>query len=211
MTPALLEDIQEMSPDQKRDELSYMATTIPSSWEFVSTTFLITGVTRAAAQQITRTRQASYAMQSQRVTKATEVMNPYKQGTVAHEQFGVAVDNAMAAYEEQLEHGCAMQDARGILPMNTLTNIVARYNLRALVDVVTARKSARTQNEYAVVIRAMERAVLKAWPWAAPFFTPNYATAIAMLDEIALDLGITPGTGLGWRVAKAADLIRKES
>lgn len=210
MSPDLLADIQSMSEHQKMEELRYMATTIPSSWEFASVTFLISGVSRAAAQQITRTRQASYAMQSQRVTDVSgaRVMNPYKPGTAAHQQFNSAVDASLAAYTDQLEDGCAPQDARGLLPMNIHTNLVARYNLRALVDLVTARKSMRTQGEYSLVVHAMEREVLAAWPWAQGFFDSKNQKALDILEQAADEAGIETGTGVGWKIAKAMDLLR---
>src|SRR4051812_15472393 len=59
--------------DELMTELDYMVSTIPSSHEFVDLTFSIENVTRACAQQITRTRTASYAMQSQRVTDVSSM------------------------------------------------------------------------------------------------------------------------------------------
>src|SRR5262249_10238750 len=50
--------------DWMNSELSYMARTIPSSWEFVHFTFLVTDVTRACTHQIVRTRHGSYAQQT---------------------------------------------------------------------------------------------------------------------------------------------------
>lgn len=213
MSPDVLTDIQQMTDDEKMEQLEYMSKTIRSSWEFASVTFLISGVSRAAAQQITRTRQASYAMQSQRVTDVhdAEVMNPYKPGTHAHQSFTAAAEQALKSYEDQVKSGCALQDARGILPMNITSNLVVRYNLRALVDLITARKSLRTQGEYAAVIRQMESAVHSTWPWSRAFFEPPHATAISELESVVEELGLTTGSGPGWRVAKAIDLLRKDS
>lgn len=210
MTPDLLDQVRSMSESEKLAELEYMATTIRSSWEFVSATFLISGVSRAAAQQITRTRQASYAMQSQRVTDVSdaEVTNPYKPGTAAHKAFNAAARNALTSYSDMIKSGCAAQDARGILPMNIQSNLVARYNLRALVDLITARKSLRTQGEYRSIVLQMEAAIKRVWPWAEPFFRDKNEAAIAELQGVVDELGLETGKGAGWRVAKAIDLIR---
>src|SRR5699024_1615712 len=92
MTAGLLRSIQDMTDEEIGDELRYMAGTIPSSWEFVNVTFLIRGVTRACAQQITRSRHASYAMQSQRVDSVSgaKVTNPYPEDTLEHAVFDEA-------------------------------------------------------------------------------------------------------------------------
>jgi thymidylate synthase (FAD) len=211
MSPDLLLGIQQMPEEQMRHELAYMASTIPSSWEFVDVTFLLEGVTRACAQQITRTRQASYAMQSQRVVDASDcaVTNPFTEGSGLHARFEHAAHEAVDEYVDLVEAGAKKEDARGILPMNAQCNLVAKYHLRALVDLVLARKSLRTQGEYAGIVRDMEAAVLEAWPWAEPFFEPKQAKAIAMLEEVVKDLGMNVGSGPGWQIAKAIDLIRK--
>lgn len=64
--PELLEEIRNWPMSDKLAALDYMRGTIQSSWEFVDYTFLITGVSRAFTHQFVRTRQGSYAQQSQR-------------------------------------------------------------------------------------------------------------------------------------------------
>lgn len=211
MTPELFESIAAMPEQDKRAELDYMATTIPSSWEFVDVTFLISGVTRACAQQMTRTRQASYAMQSQRVTDLSDaaVTNPFLTHSVEGAAFKAATDDALDAYQELIALGATPQDARGILPMNVQCNLVAKYNLRAFVELVTARKSLRTQGEYADIVTQMERLVLEAWPWAAPFFQPKQEHILTILQRVADEIGVETGKGPGWQIAKAIDLLRK--
>jgi hypothetical protein len=36
MTPGLLEEISNLSEEEKLEQLDYMANTIPSSWEFIA-------------------------------------------------------------------------------------------------------------------------------------------------------------------------------
>jgi hypothetical protein len=66
----------------------------------------------------------------------------------------------------------------------------------------------RTQSEYGNIVRLMEEEVLKAWPWAAPFFESKAHHALEILQEVVEELGIKTGEGTGWKVAKAMDLIR---
>jgi thymidylate synthase ThyX len=55
----------------------------------------------------------------------------------------------------------AIEDARGVLPTNIHTNIVAKFDLRTLADTMRKRASTRTQGEYRDVMDGMKDAVLK--------------------------------------------------
>ena len=61
-----LSKIKTWSEEKKQEELDYMLNTIRSSWEFIDYTFNIRDVSRGFTHQFVRTRQASYAQQSQR-------------------------------------------------------------------------------------------------------------------------------------------------
>lgn len=212
MTPALMDAVNDWPQDKLEEELRYMAGTIPSSWEFVDVTFLIQGVSRAAAQQITRTRTASFAMQSQRVVdmSAVEFVNPFPGYDIDNRRtFNDICDRALSGYQTLVNAGAAKQDARGVLPAACECNLVAKYNLRALVDLIRARASLRTQGEYAELVVKMREAVFEIWPWSRPFFESPNDKAIQLLEEAARGIGIETGTGPGWQIAKAIDLLRK--
>lgn len=211
LKPGLMAEIEAMSEKAKTEQLAYMATTIPSSWEFADLTFLISGVTRAAAQQITRTRTASFAMQSQRVVDVRDaaVTNPFEPSDPNHDDFEAIANCALEGYQHLIKNGATRQNARGVLPMNVTTNLVAKYNLRSFADLVAARESLRTQSEYAEVVAQMKSAVLSVWPWAEAFLRPRHATAVAELDKLVQQVGLATGHGVGWQLAKIADLLRK--
>lgn len=208
-----LSAIKAWPEERKRAELEYMAGTIPSSWEFAELVFAVRGVSRATTQQMTRTRTASFAQQSQRVAdlEGVDVVNPFDPAAepAEHEFFEHAAGGSLTAYHQLVEGGAPKEDARGLLPMNVESTIVCKYNLRTFVDLVRARESIRAQGEYRDVVADMKRLVLDAWPWAAPFFESSHDKALAMLEEVAHELGITPGEGMAWKIAKAVDLIRK--
>lgn len=213
MSVGLLEQIRKWSPAKKAEELAYMAKTIRSSWEFVHVTFLIEGLSRAAAQQVTRTRNASYAMQSMRVVDASSfgVVKPkFEHGDFQGDLWDAAQAKSFEAYKLMVDRGVAKEDARGILPLATECNLVAQYNLRAFVDLVSARSSLRAQGEYVEMVRQMRGGVEIIWSWTKPFFVSPHAAAIAMLEATAKEIGITTGTGPGWEIAKAIDLLRKD-
>lgn len=223
MSPETLRSVMMMTDEDKAKELLAMARTIRSSWEFVDVVFLVQGVSRSIAQQMTRTRSASYAMQSLRVVDAADlpIVNPFDEPDVGpdgvdgndwyRDRYRVAAHDAKRVYASLVSGGAAKEDAREILPLGTSTNIVCKYNLRNFVDLVAARSSLRAQGPYREVVVQMKHLVLEAWPWAAPFFEDPNAEAIRMLEGVAREIGITTGTGPGWEIAKAIDLIRKGS
>jgi flavin-dependent thymidylate synthase len=179
-------------------ELDYMAKTIRSSWEFLDVTFTIRNVSRACAQQITRTRFTpidgdlfgSYAMQSQRVTDMSAMgwHNPYETGDALHEDFEVCMIEAMSKYSALVEDGSKLEDARGVLPVNLHCNLIAKYNLRMLVDLVQKRESYRAQGEYNVIAREMREALVEMWPWAELFLRPKNELAKAAVEDLKASL-----------------------
>jgi flavin-dependent thymidylate synthase len=208
-----------------------MAGTIPSSWEFVDVTFTITGVSRACAQQITRTRFTpmdgdifgSYAMQSMRVTELREMtfhVNP-KLGVHEQQLLEEMHQEQAQAYHEAIELGIPVEDARGLLPLDTHCNLVVKFNLRQLVDMLRTRdQSLRVQGEYGSIAAEMKRLVLDIWPWSEKFFEPKDAKSVKMIEDVAQDLitfsGLTDFGDqrhelreLGTKLAKAADLLKK--
>lgn len=174
MSPGLMAEIAEWPEEKKNAELAYMAETIPSSWEFVDYVFMIEGVSRAFTHQFVRTRMGSYAQQSMRVTEmfdytyvATDAINASREACLIVTNANKAIRNA---YVQLMEAGMAAEDARGILPTNIATNIVAKFNLRTLAELARSRTGGRTQGEYQKVANAMIDAVLDAHPWAEKFF-----------------------------------------
>jgi flavin-dependent thymidylate synthase len=159
-------------PEEKKlAHLQYMLGTIKSSWEFVEFVFEIEEVTRAFTHQLVRTRHGSYAQQAMRVVDAreAEVEEPV---SVTGENLGVwrgAVEHSKEAYGQLLDRGVPAQDARGLLPTNVHTSIMAKFNLRTLHEMAKLRLCTRTQSEYQDVFRLMRELVVEQYPWAAAF------------------------------------------
>lgn len=199
-------------PEEKLlEQLQYMARTIPSSWEFLHMTFLFSEVSRATAQQITRTRKASYAMQSQRVTDMSNVTFDHRTG-----DFDAAMRNGISSYSELVDGGVSFEDAREVLPIGVHCNLVAGYDFRTIVELCLKRDSLRVQGPYVEIVRQMKAIVLQQWPWAKAFFIPKNQSSIAIIEEVALKLREAEGekgamyNGLSGQLAKAADLLKGE-
>jgi flavin-dependent thymidylate synthase len=219
MSPDLMDGIKTWSDDRKAEELRYMAKTIPSSWEFVDLIFCIEGVTRAFTHQFVRTRNASFAQQSMRVTKQKTfgyTTGPTIEGNPeAQASYDYTMRCIQQAYEFMLEHGAAPEDARGILPTNITTNIIAKFNLRAFSELVRKRSDGRVQQEYREVLNAMINLTLKEWPWSYDFLFSQHHDALETLSEhLKKEMkkeimgGIVMNETKSWALLKELNIIR---
>ena len=177
MSPDAFQKVMDLSEEEVNKELKYVFGTIGSSWEFVDYTFLITGVSRAFSHELVRSRQASYAQQSMR---AVDVSNFEYVSTGKCRDDGVVGDiyrngmiNCRQAYKCMLSNGADIQDARGILPTNICTNIMAKFNLRALSGLMNDRLCFRASGEYQEVAKEIKNRVLEVHPWAKQVLQVN--------------------------------------
>jgi flavin-dependent thymidylate synthase len=170
--------------EQKDEHLDYMLNTIKSSWEFIDYTFDIRDVSRGFTHQFVRTRQGSYAQQSQRTVDMTgfEYYIPERiiADGMAREIYDGTMEIINQRYQQLITAGVPAEDARGILPTNIYTNIVAKFNLRTLHEMAKSRLSPRAQGEYREVFTMMVAEVVKEHPWAKPFLTPKEWAAPSM-------------------------------
>jgi len=173
LTPGLMDKIKAMDEEDKMKQLVYMANTVPSSWEFVDYTFLIEGVSRAFTHQLVRTRTGSYAQQAMRVVDMSDFDYVYTQHNLENDFERTVIDVLLGriheVYHGLLQNDVPIEDARGILPTNIATNIIAKFNLRAFAQLIASRIGGRTQGEYRSVAMAMADAVLEVHPWAEMF------------------------------------------
>lgn len=188
LTPTRLSEIQQWPEARLLGELTYMADTIPSSWEFVDYTFLVEGVSRAYTHQQVRTRTGSYAQQSLRVVNKSDFDYVWPQREQTHYVQAIiqqVIGTIKHAYAELIDNDVPVEDARGILPTNIATNIVCKFNLRTLSELAASRTGGRTQGEYIAVVNAMCDAVLKVHPWAERFLFPKERDYFAEIEAFA--------------------------
>jgi flavin-dependent thymidylate synthase len=191
-SPEAFEKIQSLSSEEVREKLDYIANTIRSSWEFVDYTFQINGVTRAFTHQFVRTRTGSYAQESQRTVSKENGFTAEMPKSFKGYSDKIAIWNdqmmmARSTYRHLIEAGAAPQDARGVLPTNIHTNIIAKFNLRTMADMIPKRENVRAQGEYMEVARLMGEEMLRVHPWVEPFLWPD-RNATPNLDEIMKEL-----------------------
>lgn len=209
ITPGLMDVINLYSEEKLQKELDYMVDTIKSSWEFVDATFCIEGVSRGFTHQFVRNRLGSYAQQTMRILNMGDFDYITGPSIVTEEQKDI-YDGCMRvisdAYKMLLEAGVKIEDARGILPTNISTNIIAKFNLRALSQMMLSRASNRTQSEYRDVLDAMYEAVVQAEPWCASFLRSSKYDDLKRLESAILDR--YEGTDMCTQLLKLIDKVR---
>ena len=195
MKPGGFNEVLGWSWEKKLEELEYMANTIPSSWEFVHYTFMITGVTRAFTHQLVRTRTASFAQQTMRVLNVdgwTYGTGPTVSDDVTRNgMYEMAMEGISDTYDTLIKTGAKVEDARGVLPTNIHTNIVMGANMRTMVEMIRKRTSPRTQGEYRDVLEGLRSEMLRVHPWGSLFIERDADKAsrelYGRLNELDMD------------------------
>lgn len=154
--------------------------------EHVSFTFLIEGITITACQQLTRHRIASYSQRSFRYTELEGadwyfVPSSISKDKEALEIYIEAIEHSKKAYNKLKLRNIPQEDARGVLPVFTKTNIVVTMNARALKNFFAERLCTRAQKEIRDVAKAMAVLCKKTCPeifelakFAEPKCVQNY-------------------------------------
>lgn len=207
------EKIRKLSEAELDKELDYMANTIPSSWEFIDFTFEIKNVTRAFTHQFVRTRTGSYAQQTMRMLnkKAFTYRVPPRLNAFQVAIYARCMEQIQSVYDKLIATGAAVEDARGVLPTNIHTNIIAKFNLRTLAEMARSRSGQRTQDEYREVLALMLGCIAEKFPWAKRFLFRDTTEHANWLDNAVINLHGAGKLDNDAKVAllKRIDLLRK--
>ena len=132
-----------------------------STFEHVSFTFGVDGLSRTASHQLVRHRMASFSQQSQRYVKMTPdpeaviVPPSVKANPEALRVFREAVRASQEAYSQLIALGVPKEDARFILPHGHSTRLVVTMNARELHHFFGLRLCRRAQWEIHELARQM--------------------------------------------------------
>lgn len=172
-----LRDVTHKERQEYVEQLKH--TKLKAPYEFVKFHFLIEGVTRAFTHQMVRQRTAVYAQESLRFAVKEDMpvgLPPSLAGTegsrVTWEQEDLASDaerrrehwdNAVRVigreYKKLVDMGMPAEDARGLLPHNTLTRLHYSTDLRALLDHAGNRLCTQAQFEWRLVFAKIAEAI----------------------------------------------------
>lgn len=172
MSPSMFEDIKAWPAEKKAEELKYSLGTIRSAWEHVNYSFLIQDVSRSLMAQATRTRTASFSVQSQRTVVISDMQyvlplewegkeEQYAEQIKFYEEL---LKLEYEGYFKLIEMGVPTQDARQTLPHANCTNLLMTLNLRSLSEFLSHRLCCRAQREIQLLGRGMRDAVLAVHP-----------------------------------------------
>jgi thymidylate synthase (FAD) len=122
-----------------------------SPLEHASFTFSLEGISRACSHQLVRHRLASYSQQSQRFVhlKEPKFVTPpsFSTNPQMRARYQEMMKKAHQFYQEMLQAGMPMEDARYILPGGMETNLVMTMNTRELLHAAALRLCPRSQWE----------------------------------------------------------------
>ena len=132
-----------------------------STFEHVSFTFGIDGLSRVASHQLVRHRMASFSQQSQRYVKmsynpeAVVIPPSVRNNPEALTLYLEAVKKSQETYRALIEMGITKEDARFILPHGHSTRLVMTMNARELHHFFGLRLCRRAQWEIHELARKM--------------------------------------------------------
>ena len=132
-----------------------------STFEHVSFTFGIDGLSRVASHQLVRHRLASFSQQSQRYVKmnydpeAVIIPPSIKNNPEALKIFVETVKQSQETYKKLIDLGISKEDARFILPHGHSTRLVLTMNARELHHFFNLRLCKRAQWEIHELARKM--------------------------------------------------------
>lgn len=139
-----------------------------STFEHVSFTFAVEGVSRVLTHQLVRHRIASYSQQSQRYVVEHDfesIMPPaIMKNAAAKEKFASLMQDIQNVYTELVTLGIDKEDARYVLPNATETKIVITMNVRSLLNFFELRCCQRAQWEIRTLAQKMLIEVKKVAP-----------------------------------------------
>jgi len=134
--------------------------------EHASASFYVSGVTRSLLAQITRHRQLSFCVRSQRYCKENPFTYtiPKNLSKVNIDNFKNAMLDAQLYYNMMSEAGAKAEDARGALPNACHTEFVVTANFRAWAEIIPKRVDRAAQGEIQELFGLIRDALQKECP-----------------------------------------------
>lgn len=135
--------------------------------EYVSVVLYLDNVSRAAQQQITRTRTGvAFSIESMRVVPKENFATNYQyhvppriaKNPKKRERFHQSMLKVQEEYNQMITDGVDVEDARGILPLNVFSTITMCINMRSLFHMIFSRTCDKAQGEvHDIAIEIMDQ------------------------------------------------------
>lgn len=163
--------ITDLSEIEETDALATIEqlkkTTLSGPFEFVTFVFQVEQIPRALTHQLVRTRIGSYSQESLRFVAKTGDRFHYDlpvsvyEDSVLKAEYEYVMKTISCGYNRLIEMGAATEDARGVLPINVLTNIGVKWDLKTLIGVAEVRLCHQSQLHWKSVIEQMKAEIAK--------------------------------------------------
>lgn len=156
-------------------DVDYSLNTIRGPLEFIHYIFLIKNASRAFTHQLVRHRINSYAQQSLRVSDNFNYHMPEEIEIVPEAKYYYEKHMVSCKdYYEIIKHfAINMQDARGILPLNTTSAILVKMNLRSALELFEKRLCLRSSGEFQKAAKLISKEIIKVHPWTEKVIGPH--------------------------------------
>ena len=144
-------------------EFNPMKTKLIGVLEFAQFVFQVENVPRAFTHQLVRHRTCTFSQESLRFALRDDATFGYDIGpSVRSAEPGVRIlyeefmGEAVKTYQELISAGVASQDARGILPINTMTKIGFQIDFRTLLGIAEVRECYQSQDHWKPIMRQIK-------------------------------------------------------
>jgi flavin-dependent thymidylate synthase len=160
----VIRDLAEINDDERRHYFDQcFKTALDTPLEAIDFHFMVEGVTRAHTHQEVRQRHAVFSQESMRfAVKETIQARPgpmISQDKAARKVWQEAVDRVHEAYLALIAAGVPAEEARGLLPHDTLTRIHHKVNLRSLKQELGKRTCTQAQFDWRLWAAGVKQAI----------------------------------------------------
>lgn len=149
--------------DRRRYWQEVNATHLKAPLEAVDLMFLLEGVTRAFTHQLVRQRTAVFAQESMRFAVKHKISARPGPNVVADpaalKVWRKAMERNWDVYNSLITAGVPSEDARGVLPHDTLTRVIWKTNLKNLIEHAGNRLCTQAQFEWRLVMAGVVSAI----------------------------------------------------
>lgn len=160
----VIRNLAEITDEERRhyyDEC--FKTTLKAPLEFVDLHLMVEGVTRAHTHQEVRQRTAVFAQESMRFAVKDKIAARPGPLTAADPKrmklWEGTMESLWEAYQSMIANGIPAEEARGILPHDTLTRLHHKVNLRNLIDEIGKRTCTQAQFEWRMWAASLRQAL----------------------------------------------------
>ena len=160
----VIRSLDDLSDDDRRRYWEQVQLThLKAPLEFIDLHFMVENVTRALTHQMVRQRTAVYAQESLRFAVKDEIAarpGPIISGNKQKlAMWQVTVERVWQTYQWLIENGVPAEEARGLLPHDTLTRLNYKTNLRNLAEHLGNRLCTQAQFEWRMVGSQIKQAI----------------------------------------------------